>query len=69
VEPVDSEGNQSDDPYEILKLSRQHNNANVLSLGARFLNFDEIKQAVDIWLHTDFSGIERHERRIKQLDD
>jgi ribose 5-phosphate isomerase B len=69
VEPVDTEGNESDDPYEILKLSRQHNNANVLSLGARFLTFEQIKQAVDIWLNTDFSGIERHARRIKQLDD
>lgn len=55
-------------PTEILKLSRQHNDANVLSLGARFINFDEAKAAVDMWLNTAFSGEERHERRIQELD-
>jgi ribose 5-phosphate isomerase B len=68
-EPVDSEGHESDDPYEILRLSRQHNNANMLSLAARFLDFEDIKKALDVWLSTDFSGIERHDRRIKQLDE
>jgi ribose 5-phosphate isomerase B len=66
--PIDSEGHTTDDPYEILKLSRLHNDANCLSLAARFLTIDEVKQSIDIWLNTPFSRIERHARRISQLD-
>ncbi len=56
-------------PEEILRLSREHNNANILSLGAKFLSIDEAKEAVSVWLQTDFSQGERHIRRIKKLDD
>ena len=65
---VDAEGNTSEDPYEIVKLSRQHNDANVLSLSARFLSEDEMKQAIQIWLAEPFSGADRHSRRITKLD-
>lgn len=54
---------------DIIKLSREHNDANVLSLGARFLNIDEAKQAVKLWLDTKFSEDERHIRRISLLDE
>lgn len=54
---------------EILKLSREHNDANVLSLGARFLNIEEAKTAVLEWLGANFSGDERHARRIQKLDN
>jgi len=53
---------------DIIKLSREHNDANVLSLGARFLSEDEAKTAVKLWLETKFSGDERHKRRINALD-
>lgn len=65
---IDAEGTMSDDPYEIVKLSRQHNNANVLSLSGRFLSMDEMKQACEIWLATPFSDAARHTRRIEKLD-
>jgi ribose 5-phosphate isomerase B len=52
---------------EILTLSRQHNDANVLSLGARFVPIEEAKEAVLLWLQTDFSNEERHVRRIAKL--
>lgn len=55
-------------PEDIVRLSRQHNDANVLSLGARFLSTDEAKRAVKIWLATDFSGEERHTRRLAELE-
>ncbi len=53
---------------EILRLSREHNNANVLSLGARFLGVDEAKEAVRLWLGISFSGETRHIRRIQKID-
>ena len=52
---------------EIIKLSRQHNNANILSLGARFMSEEEMYKIIEVWLSTDFeSG--RHQRRIEKLD-
>ena len=53
----------------IVQLSREHNNANVLSLGARFLEDFEAKIAVKDWLEAEFSGEERHVRRIKKIED
>jgi ribose 5-phosphate isomerase B len=52
----------------IIKLSRQHNNANVLSLGARFMTVREAKDAVRVWLKTPFSGEYKHIRRIKKME-
>lgn len=67
--PIDAEGHTSEDPYEILRLSRQHNHANVLSLSGRFLTLDEMKQAVNTWLTTPYSNDERHIRRVRKLDE
>ena len=55
-------------PKEIIELSRQHNNANILSLGARFMSEEEIYQIIEIWFNTDFEG-GRHQRRINKLDN
>ena len=52
---------------DIVKLSREHNDANVLSLGARFLSPSDALNAVNVWLATPFSGDERHKRRIQKL--
>jgi ribose 5-phosphate isomerase B len=52
---------------EILRLSREHNDANVLSLGARFLTLEEAQDAVQYWLSVEFSNDERHHRRISAL--
>ena len=54
-------------PQEII-TSRQHNDANILSLGARFLSVEEAREAVEMWLDTAFSGDERHIRRINKID-
>ncbi len=54
-------------PLEIVRLSREHNNANVLSLGARFMSDQEALEAVDMWLSIPFSGDERHARRLAKF--
>ncbi len=54
-------------PVEIVKLSREHNNANILSLGARFMTEDEIYGVIQMWLDEPFGG-GRHQRRIDKLD-
>ena len=54
---------------EIIKLSREHNDANILSLGARFLTEEQAKEAVKLWLETSFSENERHIRRIQKIDN
>lgn len=54
-------------PQEII-ISREHNDANILSLGARFLSQQEAEEAVETWLDTAFSGEERHIRRISKID-
>ena len=54
-------------PEQIVKLSREHNNANVLSLGARFMTAKEIYDVIDLWLNEPFAG-GRHQRRIEKLD-
>lgn len=65
---IDSEGTVSDDPLVLLRLSREHNNSNMLSLAARFLSEEEIKTAVTAWLEMPDATAERHIRRIKKLD-
>ena len=54
---------------EIVKLSKIHNDANVLSLGARFLSKEKAIEAVKLWLETEFTNEKRHKRRIKQTEN
>ncbi len=53
---------------EIIRLSREHNDANILSLGAVFLDEKTAKKAIKLWLETKFSGEERHIRRINKIE-
>jgi len=50
------------------KLSREHNNSNILCLGARVLDMDYAMQMVTIWLETEFSG-GRHQKRIEKFSE
>ena len=54
-------------PDEIVELSRLHNNANILSIGARFVSNEEVEKVIELWLSTDFEE-GRHEKRINKLD-
>ncbi len=49
---------------DIVKLSREHNNANALALGARFVKEEEALAVIKLWLAAPFPGDERHVRRI-----
>lgn len=51
---------------EIAALGRAHNDANVLSLPARFISFEEAAQIVDAFLNTNFEG-GRHEDRVRKI--
>ncbi|MEU4239979.1 ribose-5-phosphate isomerase [Actinoplanes sp. NPDC026619] len=54
---------------EIAQLARQHNDANVISIGAREHTLDEATEFVEMFLATPFSGNPRHARRISQLTE
>ena len=64
AQQVDASGKRLD----ILASTREHNDANALSLGLRFLSLDEAKAAVARWLAAPFPGEARHARRIAQID-
>jgi len=50
----------------IARLSRQHNDANMLILPGRFMPFEEAKKIVDTWITTKFDG-GRHQRRLNKI--
>jgi ribose 5-phosphate isomerase B len=52
---------------EMAKLSREHNDANVLILGARFTKPELAWEILEIWLNTNFSG-GRHEKRVQAIN-
>ncbi|MGI8953827.1 MAG: ribose-5-phosphate isomerase [Nocardioidaceae bacterium] len=52
---------------ETAELARLHNDANVVSIGARMHSADDATRIVEVFLTTDFSGGERHQRRIDLL--
>jgi ribose 5-phosphate isomerase B len=64
---ADITGRMSTDPFEMLRLTREHNNANMLSLGFRFLREDDIFNAVEMWLTAPGAAAERHVRRIDKI--
>ncbi len=53
---------------EIAELIRKHNNANILSLPARFISIKDALEIVKVFLETDFEGGGRHERRVNKID-
>ncbi len=54
-------------PAEVLTLSREHNAANILSIGAHFITPEDAIEAVQLWLETPFSNDERHVRRLNKF--
>ena len=54
---------------KIISLSKEHNDANILSIGAKFISEKETVQAVDLWLKTKFSNEKRHVRRLEKIEE
>ena len=54
---------------EMAKKAKEHNNANILSLGGDYISVEEAKKVVQAFLDTPFPGDERHVRRIKKIED
>jgi ribose 5-phosphate isomerase B len=54
---------------ETAVLARQHNDANVISVGGRMHTLDQMTHFVEVFLATSFTGEERHVRRITMLAD
>lgn len=52
---------------DMISLTREHNDANILSLGARFLTEEEAYEAVKLFLETPFTNEERHVRRVNKI--
>lgn len=65
---IDAEGAPALDGYDIVRLAREHNDANVLSIGARFVTKDAAKEACRIFVEAPFTGEERHVRRINKIE-
>lgn len=51
------------------QATREHNDANILAMGARVIGAGLALKVVDTFLHTEFSGVERHINRIRQIED
>lgn len=64
---LEIEGGKSKDGFDIIRLARRHNDANVLSIGARFVSAEEADEAVRIFLDTPFSNDPRHVRRLAKF--
>lgn len=67
TDALDKEGAHSEDGYDVVRLSRRHNDANVLTIGSRFVSLQEATDAVRIFLSEQFSGEERHIRRLNKF--
>ena len=52
---------------EVSKLMRQHNNANVIAFGQKFMKYEDVERRVDIFLNTEFEG-GRHQERVELLN-
>src|SRR5688572_6022513 len=52
TQAADISGRESHDPFEILKLTREHNQSNMLSIGVRFVKEEDVFGAIEVWLNS-----------------
>jgi ribose 5-phosphate isomerase B len=68
IEPIDANGELSTDPYIMLKQTRMHNHANIISLGAIYLTHESALKAVRKFLETEIDNTDRHRRRVEAFE-
>ena len=54
---------------DIVRLAREHNDANILSIGARFVDVDRAKEAIKVWFDTKANDTEKYRRRVLSMDN
>ena len=69
IRAADITGRMSTDPYEMIRLTREHNDANMLSIGVRFISDDEAVKVTKMWIETPYPAEERHARRINKIKE
>ena len=68
TDALDAEGGHSKDGFDPVRLARKHNNANMLSIGSRFVSPEDANEAVQIFLETPFDiETPRHARRLAKF--
>ena len=67
TDALDREGGFSEDGHDAVRLSRRHNNANVLSIGARFVSPADAAEAIRVFMETEYTADERHVRRLAKF--
>jgi len=67
ITAADITGRESNDPLEMIRLSREHNDSNMISIGARFVSGEQAVKVVTLWLSSPFTADERHVRRLSKL--
>jgi ribose 5-phosphate isomerase B len=67
TETLDIEGGRSEDGYDLIRLARRHNDANLLAIGARFVSGHEAVEALRHFIDTQFSAAPRHARRLAKF--
>lgn len=67
VSSVDITGRESSDIFEMISLSREHDCSNVLSIGMRFISESEAISAINLFLNTKCSNVDRHLRRMSKF--
>ncbi len=51
------------------KLTREHNNSNIICMGGKIIAKDMAVEVIKVWLNTEFSGEERHQKRIDMIEN
>ena len=67
TQAINAEGSQSTDSFEMLKLTREHNGSNVLSIGIRFVKEEDVFKAVELFLSAPGPTNPRHMRRNEKI--
>ena len=55
--------------FDLLRVSRDHNDSNIFAIGARFCTLEEAQRGITVWLETPFSSEERHIRRLQKIEE